>query len=65
MLVIGSATEYHDVPNGDSKSPIINLTLTVSYLAVNLTDSAGLARRLGMTIIPGRYIVSVSLKTGL
>jgi hypothetical protein len=29
---------------------------------VNLTDSAGLARRLGMTIIPGKYIVSVSVK---
>jgi hypothetical protein len=29
--------------------------------AVNLTGSAGLARRLGMTIIPGKYIVSVSV----
>ncbi len=56
--MIGSAVEYHGVSNGDGEIPLLSFDW---FSSVNFVETAALVRKIGMTIIPGKAIVSIAL----
>jgi len=63
-FVLGMANEFHNAENGltnyfDIYYPLYKMILI--YIKVDQLSSTGTVRKLGMTMIPGKHIVSCSV----